>query len=251
MDETGQQLRVCYHGGGDHEVGLDPRRALTFGREADLVLDQENRFLHREAGRFRHKDGRWQLQNTGSILHVQLVHRSGQVVELPPGDRASLPSGVGTVRLTAGSTTYEIGYELDPSGTTTVDPPALPPSDTVPYGRALTPRQIDVAVTLARHRLVGLRLPPPGHAEIARLWGMTARNVGKTIEEIRRRLREGEFEVEGIETQETLIEHLVTNRLVTLDDLDAARLDDPDGPVSRTASHQQIDRPRVEDFGPE
>ena len=200
--------------------------ALAFGRSAQLVLDADNRYLHGEAGRFRAKGPEWFLHNTGSRLHLNLGGADGQLAELTPGNATIVPAGLGWVRVAAGGVTYELAFRLEASGATTRL--AARSTGTVPFGSPLTPAQIDYAVTLARHRLVGLRLPPPGQTEIARLWGVTARTVGKTFEDIRARLRSDG--VDGIETPSDLIEHLVTNRMVTIEHLVAAGLEDPDGP---------------------
>lgn len=214
-------LEVGYRG-----VTIEVSTGLSFGRTAELVLDAENRFLHGEAGRFRHRESEWLLHNTGAKLHLQLHNAGGHHIELPPESWVRVPVGRGEVRVVAGGTPYRLTYRLDPTGATTrIDARS---TDTEPFGPPLTPAQIDYAVTLGRHRLVGLRLPPPGQAEIARLWGVTPRTVGKTFEDIRARLRRAK--VEGIETTEDLLEHLVTNRLITVEHLIAAGLDDADGP---------------------
>ncbi len=203
---------------------------FTFGRSADLVLDADNAYLHGEAGRLQRRGEDWFVRNTGSRLHLELLHQTGLYVELPPSADARMPAGNGHVRVTAGGTTYEFGYHRrseDPETVTEFDG-----GNTLFYGRDLTPAQIDYAVTFARFRLQGLRKPPPTQPEIARLWQVTPRAVNKTFEDIRRRLRdEG---VRRIGTQEDLLEHLVLNRIVTIEHLEAARLDRPDGPVRRS-----------------
>lgn len=223
-DRTGSILVVEYRGALERvTIGL------SFGRSADIVLDPANLHLHRETGRFRRRGAEWLLHNTGSRLHLQLHHSDGLHTELPPGTSIRVPAGRGAVRVEVGGDHYELSYRLDPTGQTTRVSGSA--TDTVPFGGDLTPAQIDYAVTLARHRLVGLRLPPPGQSEIASLWGVSPRTVAKTFEDIRVRLRaEG---VERIETPDDLIEHLVSNRVITTEHLVAAGLDDPSGPHRR------------------
>lgn len=211
---------------GRRHIAVD---GFTFGRRAELVLDADNPYLHGIAGRFRLTGAGWSVDNAGSTLHFRLLHQSGQMIELPPGASGGVPSGHGRIRLTAGPTTYELDYFLEDSEIDPVAPAAR--TGTLFYGRNLSPAQLDYAVTLAESRLRGLVPVLPTHAEIARRWGVSERAVAKTFEAIRSRLRqEG---VRGISHQEQLVEYLVINRIVTLEHLEDARLDRPDGPRRR------------------
>lgn len=200
-----------------------------FGRDAALVLDEANRYLHGEAGRFNRGPGGWSLHNTGTRLHLKVVHGTGQIVELPPGAATMLAPGRGTIRIKAGPSAYELAYDLEGG------PPAPEPgqggSDTLPYGRALTPAQLDYVLALAEPRLRGWTLKLPTSAEIARRWGVSERTVSHAFEEVRVRLREAG--VRRITAPEQLVEYLVVNRIVTLELLEAAGFDDPDGPRRR------------------
>ncbi len=74
---------------GDERV-LSPGDELTFGRSADLVID-ENRYLHRLIGRFTWSNGMWWLVNTGSSIALRLADAAGpSYAKVAPGhDRAA------------------------------------------------------------------------------------------------------------------------------------------------------------------
>ena len=82
----------------DDRRTLHPGDSLTFGRRADLIVD-ENPFMHRVVGRFTHREGVWWMQNHGSTLRVELHdvesgartnHRSRcATTEMPDRDRRS------------------------------------------------------------------------------------------------------------------------------------------------------------------
>ncbi len=202
---------------------------LTFGRRSELVLDAHNPYLHAEAGRLRLRDDDWFVYNTGSRLHLQVLHQTGFFVELPPSASARIPAGHGRIRVSAGGSNYEFDYFHADDGQTVF---AGKETGTLFYGRDLTPAQIDYAVTMARYRLRGLRTPPPTQAEIAELWSVSLRAVNKTFEDIRQRLRsEG---VHRVTAPEDLLEYLVLNRILTVEHLDDALLDSPEGPRRRS-----------------
>lgn len=91
---------------------LSPHDTLTFGRSADLVID-DNRYLHRLAGRFAWANGLWWLVNTGSSMALRLADaNSPSSSRIAPG--ASVAISYESARLTfeAGGSNYELGIEL-------------------------------------------------------------------------------------------------------------------------------------------
>ncbi|MFZ4519202.1 MAG: hypothetical protein ACOYOP_12485 [Microthrixaceae bacterium] len=120
----------------DERVELAPGHELTFGRRADLVLD-ENPYMHRVCGRLVHRQSVWWLQNHGRHLRLELADLDGAgLAELMPGQQLPVTARRSAVRLAAGPAHYEIelGVEvaLDlgdtdvPVGTATVDFGAVP-----------------------------------------------------------------------------------------------------------------------------
>jgi len=108
------ELRVEYCG---EEYSARPGSSLTFGRSADIVID-DNRFLHRVLGELDFRHGLWWITNSGSSIAITLQDAaSSSMTRLAPG--VSLPLGfeAATLRFEAGGTTYEMNLDaIRPSG---------------------------------------------------------------------------------------------------------------------------------------
>ncbi len=206
-----------------------PLRELVFGREAELALD-DNSYLHRQAGRFRLRDGTWWLENVGGRLRLTMVGAEGSVIDLQPGSSSPLLGSSGEVALTAGPTRYEIEYQLERTQLRWQDTTPFPATgaDTITFGPLLTPREIDFVVVLAQGRLTGRLGPLPTHGEIAEIWGVSHKTVDNTLQRLRAKLR-GQ-NASFVQSSETMVEYLVAQGLVTLADLEWARLEGPEGP---------------------
>jgi DNA-binding CsgD family transcriptional regulator len=218
------------------EQTFRPEQQLAFGRNAELNLDPDNGYLHRQAGRFRLIGDIWWLENRGSRLRLKMMSSDGSVIDLHAGASSPVLGRSGVVSLVAGPTRYEIGYwfeaeqapvSFDTTGTIPVG------ADTATYGTALTPRELDFVVVLARNRLTGRGGPLPSQAEIADLWGVSKKTVDNTLQRLRTKLRERH--VRFIDTTEELVEYLVAQGYVTISDLEWAALEEPDGPRSAAA----------------
>jgi hypothetical protein len=214
------------------EQTFRPGSQLAFGRNSELCLDPDNGYLHRQAGRFRLIDEIWWLENRGSRLRLKMVSTEGSVIDLHPGASSPVLGRSGVVSLVAGPTRYEIGYWAEPDhqppNETTGNVPVG--ADTVTYGTSLTPREVDFVVVMARNRLTGRGGPLPTHADIADLWGVSAKTVDNTLQRLRAKLRAAD--VRFVDTAENLVDYLVSQGFVTAQDLDWAALDDPEGPRS-------------------
>jgi hypothetical protein len=206
-----------------------PTDDLTFGREAELEID-ENSYLHRRAGRFRLRSGTWWLENLGSRLRLTMASSDGSLIDLQPGASSPLLGMGGEVSLTAGPTRYEIQYELEGEQLAWQDTHPIGDHgvDTMTYGTILTPRELDFVVVLAQGRLTGRLGPLPAHGEIAEIWGVSRKTVDNTLQRLRAKLRKQK--IGYVQSSETLVEYLVTQGLVTLDDLEWASLGNPTGP---------------------
>ncbi len=87
---------------------VEPGTELTFGRQADLRVD-DNRHLHRVLGRFWSRGDAWWLTNEGRAITIQIADadsRSG--VQLAPGSEIALSFPNSILRFRAGVTDYEI-----------------------------------------------------------------------------------------------------------------------------------------------
>lgn len=115
------------------ERTLSPGDELTFGRSADIVID-DNRYLHRTVGRFAWNNGMWWLVNTGSSVALRLSDVNGpSYTRVAPG--AAVPISFETARITfeAGGSNYEMGVEL-------LSDPSAPTADTIEAGDDLAER---------------------------------------------------------------------------------------------------------------
>ncbi len=96
--------------GEEHVLG--PGDELTFGRSADLVID-DNRYLHRLIGRFTWSNGMWWLVNTGSSIALRLDDADGpSYTRVAPGSTVPLSFETATLTFEAGGRPYELRTEL-------------------------------------------------------------------------------------------------------------------------------------------
>jgi hypothetical protein len=87
---------------------VEPGQDLTFGRAADLVVD-ENPHLHRVLGRLQHWGGLWWLTNEGrSITMVVADEGSRSSAIVAPGSRIALTFRDAAIRFRAGVTDYAL-----------------------------------------------------------------------------------------------------------------------------------------------
>jgi DNA-binding CsgD family transcriptional regulator len=213
------------------EQTFRPENILSFGRNAELSLDPDNGYLHRQAGRFRLIGDIWWLENRGSRLRLKMVSSDGSVIDLHAGASSPILGQNGIVSLVAGPTRYEVGYWLeseppDPSSITLQG--VTLGADTVTYGTRLTPRELDFVVILAQGRLTGRGGALPSHQDIAETWGVSKKTVDNTLQRLRSKLRTKD--VRFLDSSEMLVEYLVSQGLVSMSDLEWAAIDQPDGP---------------------
>ncbi len=90
------------------QLKLAPGDSATFGRDADLVID-DNPYLHRVLGRFEHRDGHWWLDNTGSSTVINLHDRnSANTAVVAPRGTVVLTMADVAVSFVAGRSRYEL-----------------------------------------------------------------------------------------------------------------------------------------------
>ena len=97
-----------------------PGAPFQIGREGDLILDEDNLFLHRRFLIIEHDADLWWVANIGSRIGATITERSGTSRSwVAPGSRVPLVFPDMAIVFTAGSTTYEIllrvpcpGYEI-------------------------------------------------------------------------------------------------------------------------------------------
>lgn len=90
---------------------LQPGEVLTFGRMADLVVD-DNPFLHRQLGRLFNIGSIWWLQNVGSQIPVSVVDRDSiSYTTVASGNRTPVIYSSALLRFSAGQCNYEISLD--------------------------------------------------------------------------------------------------------------------------------------------
>lgn len=183
MSETAQDslltnLIVEYCG---EELLLAPGETLSIGRDADLVVDGDNPFLHRKLVELSFEGGFWWVSNVGSRLSVTVSGEAGSLQSLVgPGSRIPIVLPTLSVLFTAGETTYEIAVACDVPVFTA---PAVSdvPGEVTLGAVVLTASQFQLVLALAEHMLRRVGAGPsdlPSNARAAeRLgWPMTTFN---------------------------------------------------------------------------
>ncbi len=106
---TGPELRVEFCG---EEYAAAPDASLTFGRSADLNID-DNRFLHRVLGEFQYSNGMWWLSNVGTSIALNLHDEaSNSYARIAPGSQMPIAFDTATIRFDAGGTSYEVTVDV-------------------------------------------------------------------------------------------------------------------------------------------
>lgn len=106
---TDPRLQVDYIG---EITVVEPGHDLTFGRAADLHID-DNRHLHRVLGRFRSHGDSWWLVNEGRSITIQIADAdSRSSMMLAPGSEVALSFPNSILRFRAGVTDYELTLKV-------------------------------------------------------------------------------------------------------------------------------------------
>jgi hypothetical protein len=204
--------------------------ALTIGREADLVID-DNPFLHRHFLRISHGRGMWWIANVGTQLAATLADEAGMVQAwLAPGAQLPLVFERSSVWFTAGPTTYEFDILLDHAPFSVISPDS-PVAGSTTYGRtSLTPDQrlllIALAEPMLRRRVRGA-VNAPSSAEAADRLGWTVTKFNRKLDNVCQKLER--MGVRGLhggpdrlasDRKARLVEYALAARIVQSEDLD-------------------------------
>lgn len=210
---------------------------FTIGRDADYVLDDDNRFLHRHFVNLAEHGTVWMLSNVGSQLTATVSDRDGLLEAfLAPGAALPLVFDETIVRFTAGPTTYEFCVRLAD--------PAFQPShidqneagDTTIGRITMTPDQLRLILALAEPALTGTGRAAttlPSSGEAASRLGWTTTRFNRKLDNVCQRLaKQGVRGLHGApgrlasNRRARLVEYAIAVRLITRDDL--ALLDQPE-----------------------
>lgn len=211
---------------------LGPDDVLTFGREADLILDEDNQYLHRLLGRLEHRQGVWWLINTGSRvpLVVQDLTSRSQVT-LAPGREMAMTFPNAAVQFQAGRSNYEfevsIGVEND-SLLADLDDLA---DDGATIGIGDLPltedqRRLIVVLAEATLRSSSVEIDLPTNRAAAHRLGWTITRFNRKLDNVCERLsKAGVSGLRGgagtlaTDRRTTLVDHAIQSGLVTVDHL--------------------------------
>lgn len=224
----GQRLYVDYCGE-DH--ACSPERSLSFGREADLVIDS-NPYLHRVLGIFEYRDGHWLLSNVGGTIVLNIADRTGATsAVLAPGRSLGLAMAEFVVSFVAGRTRYELDAALEGvQSAAEVGFEQTTGRRTLEWGMVeLNPDQHLLLVDLAADRL----RDPHARPSTAASKSTSARRLGWSMSKYNRKLDHlcqkldragvpGLYGVEGAQASDrrrVLVDHALAVGLVTTDDL--------------------------------
>lgn len=215
---------------------------LTIGRDADLIIDEDNPFLHRRFLTIMQVDTMWWLVNIGSRLSATITDGSGSMQAwLAPGARLPLVFDVTKVVFTAGPTTYELDVHAESPDFERIVTEDDPVGETTVGSVQLTPSQKLLILALSEQMLTregsGMSSVPTSAQAAKRLgWPLTKfnRKLDNVCDKLDRLgvrgLRGGPGKLAS-NRRARLVEHAVFSRLVTTDDLpllDQAQDEDED-----------------------
>jgi hypothetical protein len=229
----GNELTVDFVGE-RHVIG--PDRSFTFGRAADLVIDEDNLYLHRVVGRFVWYDGLWWIENHGQSVELDVESDTGVRAHLPP--RGTEPTPVvaplvgsrSSVRFAVGGYRYELDAFHGGIPAPAIGEVAVDGKETSQFGRVeLTADEKALLAVLAGPVLRDPatagpdKLPTNREAATMLDWPLTKFN--RKLDYLCLRLTkagvrglQGGRGAEAINRRWRLVEHAVAARLVTLED---------------------------------
>ncbi|TDT18583.1 hypothetical protein BDK89_4207 [Ilumatobacter fluminis] len=212
------------------EVVAVDRTPFTIGRDADYVIDDENRFLHRHFVRLDQHGPVWVLHNVGDQLSATVSDTDGLLEAfLAPGAALPLVFERTVVRFTAGPTTYEFTIRMADAAFQSVRVDETPGGDTTIGRVAMTPDQLRLVLALAEPNLQGGGRPGtamPSSAQAAERLGWTTTKFNRKLDNVCQKLTaqgvrglHGEPGRLASNRRARLVEYALAMRLVTRDDL--------------------------------
>lgn len=209
---------------------------FVIGREGDLALD-DNRFLHRHFLAIEEVGELWWLINIGTRLSATVTDTEGRVqAQLAPGARLPIVFAAMAVVFSAGPTTYELSVHVEQpafrENVPVVDDDGLSTIGAVPLTISQKLLILALAEPLLRRDGTGMS-ELPSSAKAAERLGWTITRFNRKLDNVCDKLdRQGVSGLRGgVSSSATnrrarLVEHAITSRLVTREDLEL--LDDPE-----------------------
>lgn len=213
----------------------EPGGLVSFGRTADITVDEANPYMHRIVGVFFHQDNVWWIANKSKHSLLTLVSKNGNLARLPSDGVAALTDGEGIVRFEAGPSTYEIGWSLPASGS--IVPPSMgdqlveDPEATHQFGVVeINDEQRLLLVALAEPHLrdtTARDTDIPSNASVAHRLGWSPKKLDRKLDYLCARLDgegvrglRGAKGGEAVDRRLRLVEHAISSGMVAADDLD-------------------------------
>jgi hypothetical protein len=203
---------------------------FTIGRDADFVIEDDNRFLHRHFLSLTSQQGIWLLTNVGGQLTATVSDTGGRLEAfLAPGGVLPLVFDETLIRFTAGPTTYEFTIGLADPSFMASEVDENESGDTTIGRVTMTPDQLRLVLALAEPALIGSgragsTMPSTGEAA-ARL-GWTTTKFNRKLDNVCQKLAaqgvrglHGEPGRLASNRRARLVEYALAVRLVTRDDL--------------------------------
>lgn len=216
------------------ECVVDPRRALSFGRQGDLVID-DNPYLHRVLGVFANRRGNWILSNAGRSIVLNVSDRNGpSSAVVAPGTSVGLGISEFAVTFVAGRTRYQMEGSLEAvEAAHDTDPErqwAGRGQSTLEWGVVeLNREQRQLLVDLAAPRLSDPHAPdwmPEPRAACARRLGWSLSKYNRKLDHLCEKLHRagvpgliGSEGAQAAQRRRVLVEHALAVGLVTPADL--------------------------------
>lgn len=179
----------------DEVTEVHPGDSLSFGRDADICIDELNTGLHRVAGRLFEAHGWWHLENLGSRMDL-LLSRTGssRSTLLPPGMSCTIIDQHWTVRFEAAQCSYELTGSLSHAplraqqfGSPLDVDTAVPP--VTPVAFSSTEREVLLVLCQMHDAYQGSRGVLPTDKEIASVLGLRPKSVDNALGRIVNKLR--------------------------------------------------------------
>jgi hypothetical protein len=219
------------------EFTLAPRDTLTFGKDADLVVDEYDEYLHRQVGIVEHANGAWWLTNLGDRIVISVEDANGpSFKQLAPGTRDVLVYPEFFVRFRTRTARYELeGSLADPNANaprTAVRPRFGDDEETATWSWGeveLNEHERRLLVALCANRLEAGRNAPvtlPSNEDARTRLGIRATTYNRRLDHLCARFADAG--VEGLvgsdgklarDRRHALVEHVLRYGIVTRDDL--------------------------------
>ena len=227
MTDPGVKVLFC-----GEEFPAVTGQQLTIGRSGDVEID-DNPFLHRRFLTVLEEGGLWWLSNVGSTLTATVADDTGLFQAwIAPGARIPLALNRVLVWFTAGPTTYDFEIVVDNPAFVSAGaaPPPVDYSGEMTVGRvSFTPDQKLLMVALSEGFLSrsypGSGKIPSSAVAAARI-GWTLTRFNRKLDNVCQKLADagtrglyGGIGNLASSRKSRLVEHALSTRLVTVDDL--------------------------------